>query len=433
MSNPIVIAETLISTVARAFYSDTYVVLLEVLMHEKYIIEEELGPRLKLSAKEVRKITTQLESEMLLKVENVSIDDSKSFVKCFYIDYQQFVDAVRYRIHLMQKAIVSEEKTELSESFYQCPTCKAKYGALEAQRLLSADMKFICNNCCPANNFRTTISEAYYRLVEVDNTGKLSNLQLLEKKLEEQMNKSKLHDGIFDLLSQLRDTPLSHNLPSLNISKGVRSSKITDDRVAQEIKQNFEYATGQFGSSRVKPKSQEVIASGMHGTGKTEFNISIESEESNQNNTGGRIGVFSDYNKLYGAVGAEGAGRLGNHDVDDAQMLPHLRGTRVTGATEMLQSVKSLQRHRDVPGRDSATADSGDQPAAKKARTEEEGTSSADIAADATAVEDDDVDWEDADGDVDAAEGEDDQEEGAANGGEDVVAWEDGDAEEAAE
>lgn len=95
MSNAIVLIENLVATVARAFYTDTYVVLLEGLMHEKYIIEEELGPRLKLSAKEVRKITTQLEAEMLIKVENVTIDDTKSFLKCYYIDYQQFVDAVR--------------------------------------------------------------------------------------------------------------------------------------------------------------------------------------------------------------------------------------------------------------------------------------------------------------------------------------------------
>lgn len=426
MSNAIVIAELLISTVARAFYSDTYVVLLEGLMHEKYIIEEELGPRLKLSAKEVRKITTQLEYEMLVKVENVSIDDSKSFVKCYYIDYQQFVDAVRFRIHLMQKSIVSEEKTELSESFYQCPTCKAKYGALEAQRLLSADMKFICNNCCPANNFRATISEAYYRLVEVDNTGKLSKLQLLERKMEEQMNKSKLHDGIFELLAQLRDVPLSHNLPSLNISRGVRSSKITDDRVAQEIKQNFEYATGQFGSSRVKPKTQEVIAGGMQGNGRTEFNISIETEESESSNLGVNIGAFSDYNKMYGGVGAEGAGRLSQHELAEAQMLPHLRGTRVTGAVEMLQSVKSLQRNRDITSAyDTAGEGVVDQPTAKKARVGESGAGTAGTGKDGEdEVEEDDVVWEDAEGDEEG------EERGAAgDDGEEAVAWEDADEE----
>ena len=63
MSNSLVLIETLVSTIARAFYTDTVVVLLEGLMHEKYIIEEELGPRLKLTAKDVRKITTQLENE----------------------------------------------------------------------------------------------------------------------------------------------------------------------------------------------------------------------------------------------------------------------------------------------------------------------------------------------------------------------------------
>ena len=71
---------------------------------------------------DARKIITQLASELLVKSENVYLDgDSNrgSFVVCYYIDYQQFVDVVRYRVHLMQKFLSSEETTELTEVFYQ--------------------------------------------------------------------------------------------------------------------------------------------------------------------------------------------------------------------------------------------------------------------------------------------------------------------------
>ena len=36
------LAETLVHTVARAFYSDSYVVVMDALVREKFIIEEEL-------------------------------------------------------------------------------------------------------------------------------------------------------------------------------------------------------------------------------------------------------------------------------------------------------------------------------------------------------------------------------------------------------
>ena len=416
MSNAIVLIENLVATVARAFYTDTYVVLLEGLMHEKYIIEEELGPRLKLSAKEVRKITTQLEAEMLIKVENVTIDDTKSFLKCYYIDYQQFVDAVRYRMHLMQKSIVSEEKTELNEVYYQCPNplCNTKYSSLEVQRLRCADFKFICINCCPIDNFRVTVSDPRYRLVAVDNTKKLTNLQLLEKKMEEQMNKSKWHEGIFDLLGQLRDLPLSRNIPSQNITKGIKTSKITDDRVASEIKMNFEYATGQFGNSLIKKKTQELISSnGIQGSNKTEFKIIIESEGSSN---------FSQLQRINSnGIGGEGAGRLNATNDELTASLPHfLRDSRVHGANEMLRDVKSLQQHR-VQGDDLSgeqNDDSGEQ-AAKRMRTEDSSTSTVGVSnaaaapvagAGADEAEDEEVAWEDGDeeeGDEDGVEWED--------------------------
>jgi transcription initiation factor IIE alpha subunit len=409
-----VLVENLVSTVARAFYTDTVVIVLEGLMHEKYIIEEELGPRLKLSAKEVRKITTQLESEMLICVENVTIGDTKSFLKCYYIDYQQFVDAVRFRVHLMQRELVSEEKSELHEVYYECPTCKTRYNSLEVQRLICADFKFICNSCCPVTNFRAAKSEAYYRLVEVDNTGKLSALQLLERKLEEQMNKSKLHDGIFDLLGQLRDVPLGHNLPSLNISKGVRSSQITDERVAQEIKQNFEYATGQFGSSLIKKKNQDVLTNGIPAANKTEFKINIESEDN--------PGWNDDPSMMYlNKVGSEGAGKLHATQEELNLSLPHfLRDSRVTGAQEMLLSVKSLQAHSASTRAGEADADAvgdGDEEQAhKRARLSAVESKESEVKTEPT-EETEDVAWEDGDGEDDV-DWEDAPEEGDEEGGE---------------
>jgi transcription initiation factor IIE alpha subunit len=398
MSSPLLAVEALISTVARAFYNDTVVVMLEGLLQEKYIIEEELGPRLKLTAKEVRKITTQLESEMMIKVENVSIDDSKSFLRCFYIDFQQFVDAVRYRIHLMQKAIVSEEKTELKDVFFQCPTCKSRYSSLEAQRLLSRDFKFVCLACIPENLHASAVmSEDRFKLREMDNTNKLSGLQLLERKLEEQMNRSKLHEGIFDLLHQLRDVPLGQNLPSQNMERGIRSSLITDDRVADEIRENFESATGEFGTSLIKKKTQDAKVSSLidrkGAEDRTEFKINIQSEAEDRD--GQKLGGEAFYDTA-SFVGAAGGGKPGATQQQLDASLPHfLRQSRVVGAEDMLRGVKSLQEGGDS------------EPAAKRPRVEEAEAPAADAGAKddgagkADDDEDDDVAWEDADDDDD--------------------------------
>jgi ribosomal protein L12E/L44/L45/RPP1/RPP2 len=64
-----------------------------------------------------------------------------------------------------------------------------------------------------------------------------------------------------DLLKQLRDVPLGHNLPSENIKKGVRASIIADEDVLANIKHNIDHASGAFGGSRFKGGSAGAAAS----------------------------------------------------------------------------------------------------------------------------------------------------------------------------
>lgn len=63
------LVEKLVRTIARAFYTDSYVIVLEILIREKYLREEEFAPRLKLPERDVNKVVRQLESEMLIRYE----------------------------------------------------------------------------------------------------------------------------------------------------------------------------------------------------------------------------------------------------------------------------------------------------------------------------------------------------------------------------
>mmetsp|Transcript_29932 Transcript_29932/g.28611 ORF Transcript_29932/g.28611 Transcript_29932/m.28611 type:complete len:194 (+) Transcript_29932:58-639(+) len=175
------LVEKLVRTIARAFYTDSFVIVLEILIREKYLREEEFAPRLKLVEKDVNKVVRQLESEMLIRYEDMVMDDGRTS-KCYYIDYQIFANVIRYRIDLMVKAISSAERIEFNEVFFQCPTCSNRYSSLEAQKLLSADYKFICSSCCPTNILSKAVSQPYYRLMEIDNRNKLNDVQDLEKK-----------------------------------------------------------------------------------------------------------------------------------------------------------------------------------------------------------------------------------------------------------
>ena len=268
------LVERLIRAVARAFYSDSFLVVFDTLIQEKYLREEEFAPRLKLPDKDVKKVLAQLESEMLIRSEDMVMDDGRT-AKCYYVDYQLFVNVVLYRIHLMEKAIEAAERSELNEVFFQCPTCANRYTSLEAQKLLSADFKFICPNCCPDPSLSRAISQDYFRLIEIDNRSKMNDVQQLEKKFTDQLNETDHHEGIFDLLHALRDRSLIRNLPSENRLRGIVTSRIVDADVQEEI----DFKMNSKVVNKVVKKHIGTVQPTMGHNGHA-FTLNIESESS---------------------------------------------------------------------------------------------------------------------------------------------------------
>jgi transcription initiation factor IIE alpha subunit len=374
----VILAEKLIALVVRAFYSDNYIVLIDSLIHEKYIIEEELGPRLQISNKEVSKIKNQLEKEGLIKFEDVVVDNeiSKASWKCYYIDYHSFISLVRYRVYLMQQYLLKEENNELNEVYYQCPTCGNKYSSLEVQRLRAGDYKFICSNCFQGNDFRSLKqTEPYYRLVEVDNRKEVKKLQSMHTKLEQQLNYQKidvlaidekihgrslssqhqsqqqlkeeviLHEGVYELLGQLRDVVLPRNLPSENIKKGHVSSVIIDKEMAQEITYNLDAAkNGKYGSQMKKKhldnvKQQLTTGGGVFANPAFDITILEDGAESSFKSSS----VSSDIRGTLAVNQNEEQAKK-----YEASLPEFLRKSGVAGAEKVLESVDQMQKARDV-------------------------------------------------------------------------------------
>jgi hypothetical protein len=200
------------------------------------------------------------------------MDDGRTS-KCYYIDYQIFANVIRYRIDLMVKAISSAERIEFNEVFFQCPTCSNRYSSLEAQKLLSADYKFICSSCCPINILSKAVSQPYYRLMEIDNRNKLNDVQNLEKKMDDQLNESNEHVGIFDLLRDLQNLSLIHNLPSDNRLRGIVASRVVDEEVQEEIQLKMKSKT----SNQIHKKF--VKHQQMMGHNGSVFSVNIEDQD----------------------------------------------------------------------------------------------------------------------------------------------------------
>lgn len=228
-------AKLLISTVIRAFYNDTCVALVDLLIRENLVLAEEVAPRMRLLDKDVRTVLISLENEMIIKSQKIVNETTKDSLAYYYIDYQTCVNAIRYRIFKMQMKIDAEKKAMSTQVYFQCPTCFSKYSQLEVLTMRSADRKLICTRCCPMEEYQYCQSEDYFRLVEIDESLSASTVRTTSANMDAQLYRAPgLHEGIVELLNDLKEVQLPRNLPSDNIRRGIRSTFIEDEDVRRE-------------------------------------------------------------------------------------------------------------------------------------------------------------------------------------------------------
>jgi transcription initiation factor IIE alpha subunit len=263
MSDLTVYAEALISTVARAFYDDDAVCLVDVLIRDKFLRDDDMAPRLSLPAKKLRTTLQFLQDEHLVKYETVDdlAQGGSQATKFWYIDYNHAVHSIRLRLHLLRKQLEQAEMRARSSSFYLCPgykdrRCNGRYTEEEAQQILDPESgMFLCQACYTRYEADPNAPDkSSYMLSLVDNTKDLRlavdnmrrvNVQLSGKTIGNQQ----LRTGIYDLLQKIRGKgkqPITSNLPSENFALGIGSKRLA--------------GTGRTANIQVKKLQKEGVA-----------------------------------------------------------------------------------------------------------------------------------------------------------------------------
>ncbi|KAL3771463.1 hypothetical protein ACHAW5_006146 [Stephanodiscus triporus] len=270
-------AEALISTIARAFYDDDVVCLVDVLLRDKYLRDDDMALRLSLPAKQLRRTLQSMEEERLVKhelVDDLAMGGSQN-TKFWYIDYNHAVHVIRLRIHLLQKKLQEAELRARSSSLYLCPgynskTCNGRYNESEAQQIVDPETGlFLCRECVRTYaNHPNPPNKKDYTLQLLDNQNEVNKAMDDMRRVRVQfsakvdMQEQPLRQGIFDLLQKVRSTkgaePITSNLPSENIAMGIGSKRIAGTgRTAgillkKQQKQGILSADGSFGGRGIE-------------------------------------------------------------------------------------------------------------------------------------------------------------------------------------
>jgi len=241
MSDLTVKAERLISAVARAFYEDDAICLIDVLLRDKYLRDDDMGPRLSLQPRQLRKTLQFLGEEHIVKFEEVDdlAQGGSQQTKFWYIDYNQAVHTIRLRLTLLKKMLEKEELDARSSSFYLCPgyndkRCNGRYTEEEAQSVVDPNSGlFLCQECNVAyNNSVDPPEKKTYTLQLVDNAQDLLKAVDRKRRFNVQMSgkmigPDQIRPSIYDLLKKVKGKgALTSNLPSENFALGIGSKRL---------------------------------------------------------------------------------------------------------------------------------------------------------------------------------------------------------------
>ncbi|CBN78187.1 conserved unknown protein [Ectocarpus siliculosus] len=108
-------AERLVSTIARAFYTDITVLVVDTLIREKYIKDkdEELGSRLNLQPKQVRSALAELLAEGFAAKEMMSDEIySGRSSNYWYIDLRHAVNVILLRVFQMKEILSQRQEAK---------------------------------------------------------------------------------------------------------------------------------------------------------------------------------------------------------------------------------------------------------------------------------------------------------------------------------
>ena len=138
--------------VGHAFYQPKYFLLMDILVKNTIVSEENLSKMLHSEARQLKAVLNQFTKDKLIrtKFKNIPRPEGKpQKITYYYIDYQMFVNVVRYRLYKMGEKLELEE-IHNDRTTYYCTNqeCKKTYTELEVDKLMNMiERNLICERC----------------------------------------------------------------------------------------------------------------------------------------------------------------------------------------------------------------------------------------------------------------------------------------------
>ncbi|PNS19456.1 Transcription initiation factor IIE subunit alpha [Sphaceloma murrayae] len=203
------LAQTLVRTVVRAFYTTEHILIIDALNVHGTLTDSDLAHLLGMQTKALRKFCGKLKEDGLISVQprgekkegappawqthngNSQPKERLFFRDWYYINFHRAIDSIKYRLHKLSRHIEQQGASTSVRKELGCPRCKATYTTLEVMDTQTALGEFTCHRC------GHTLQE------EEDNEGPAENESM--KRMNSQLSK------IVDLMRKIDSTNVPEN------------------------------------------------------------------------------------------------------------------------------------------------------------------------------------------------------------------------------
>ncbi|KAK0635531.1 hypothetical protein B0T17DRAFT_503056 [Bombardia bombarda] len=144
------VAQTLVRSVMRAFYTTQEILIIESLVTHSALRDDDLAYLMKLNLKDLHKVCAGLRDARFLTVHvrpEVQQGKTRPINRTYYfIDYRQTIDAIKWRVYKTDKdmQVIAHPADETKEYF--CPRCTAQWTQMEVLDSVST-AGFVCQRC----------------------------------------------------------------------------------------------------------------------------------------------------------------------------------------------------------------------------------------------------------------------------------------------
>ncbi|CZR67261.1 related to transcription initiation factor IIE chain TFA1 [Phialocephala subalpina] len=145
------LAQSLVRSCVRSFYDTKHILVIDALIIHSALRDDDMAYLMGMNTKELHKLCGRLREDRFLAVHTraeVKEGQQRPMNRTYYyIDYRATIDAIKWRVYLMNKKVQGNTVPEQERKEWFCSRCKSEWTQIEVLDKWDMARGFLCHKC----------------------------------------------------------------------------------------------------------------------------------------------------------------------------------------------------------------------------------------------------------------------------------------------